>query len=579
MMICKKCGTANDDNASVCKKCGKPLTSSASGKKDLFDFSLCSGLMVAFSVIALILLMLPSTRKLEMTSKADRPDTAGQYDVVSPMLRTIREKQSVKEEVTKIEENEKKIAPLKDSEEMFEKKSEAAANVENAINDAVKAASFAEASGVEDVKKAAEKAKEEAANAIGKLEAIDAATKLSEMTTVANEVKGFADAAKKARQEAKSAATDVNEDDLVENAEEYDSIVQGIAWRTSVYDKMKLYYEEKKTKALKNAMLMSEWETEDALQMEKNRLLKDSKDETFKELSNKNDEYLEKSQMLAAFTEFVENEGADNEGAKAEKEKLAKDVETLTKELNDGVAGLVESTQDSTLKEDLETFTKIQDKNKDVQAKNKVVQAKEKELEAPEKEIKDLDEQIQKQREEGNTKKVEELEASRKEKDEKLKEPREELSKLKADYTEAKNEMDGIANTLKNHFQESELNKGALNGIMVEHDGMKGIVDTLMFVFCLLLAASFFATIISWVTKMYRVRIVTTIANTVLALLAFFVPLFAWTFESKWSFDISGTITYGLGFAGAFVFVLICALGTLFTGFAFFADDLFGKKN
>lgn len=123
------------------------------------------------------------------------------------------------------------------------------------------------------------------------------------------------------------------------------------------------------------------------------------------------------------------------------------------------------------------------------------------------------------------------------------------------------------------------INRGAIGGVIREHRSVKDTTNAIIAVMAILLGISLVITIISWLTKFYRVRIFSTIANAVIAFLSFIVPIAVWTLDTKWPYEVSRHVTYGISFGSTFVWVLVFSFATLFTSLAYFADDLFAKKN
>ena len=99
-MICKNCGTKNSKNAGKCIKCGAPLSSGRGTKESVFEFSIYSGLMLAFSVIALVFLFLPGFRSISTITEISLPQSTDEID-----LDLIYEKQSIENERWKISTN------------------------------------------------------------------------------------------------------------------------------------------------------------------------------------------------------------------------------------------------------------------------------------------------------------------------------------------------------------------------------------------------------------------------------------------------------------------------------------------
>ncbi len=143
----------------------------------------------------------------------------------------------------------------------------------------------------------------------------------------------------------------------------------------------------------------------------------------------------------------------------------------------------------------------------------------------------------------------------------------------------AQEEIENYILEVMDKQDDDRIDRGAIGGVIREHREMKNVTNTLIAVMCVLLAVSLFITIISWVTRMYRVRIIATIANAVLAFLSFVIPVAVWSMDTKWPFEVSQYITYGISFGSTFVWVLVFSFATLFASLAYFADDLFAKKN
>ena len=64
-MICKKCGTNNESNTGKCINCGAKLSASKSSMSSVIEFSASSFIMLAFSIIAVIFLVIPNSFYLD----------------------------------------------------------------------------------------------------------------------------------------------------------------------------------------------------------------------------------------------------------------------------------------------------------------------------------------------------------------------------------------------------------------------------------------------------------------------------------------------------------------------------------
>lgn len=343
-MICKKCGTENADYASACAKCGNPLKVASKPKSNLFDFSLCSGLMLVFCVLALVFLILPSTRSLSFSESEGKMPIITGKDAVG-IMRIVRDNLSIESEVARIKE---RLEPY----EALEKEKDA-------------------------LQEKVDRDEDDDGTAAARLEEVE-----KEMTDMSDT---FA----------------------------------------------------------KEAVWVQEWSPEDAIAI---------------------------------------LEGIDPTDPKGY------------------IAGI-------------------------------------------------------KQRDEAHK------------------------AADNAHKVEAREELDSYILEAMDAQDDDLVDRGAIGAVIREHRGMKEVSNTLLVVMCILLAVSLIITIVSWVTKLYRIRIIAAIANAVLALFAFIVPLAAWSFETKWPFEVSQYITYGVTFGSTFIWVFVFSFATLFTALAYFADDLFGKKN
>ena len=146
-------------------------------------------------------------------------------------------------------------------------------------------------------------------------------------------------------------------------------------------------------------------------------------------------------------------------------------------------------------------------------------------------------------------------------------------------------ELDALKTDLNNYIMESidalhpdDVDRGALGGIVREHRLIQPTIENIALILSILTLLSFVLTIIAWAAKLYRLRLITIIADMVLTIATFFVPLAVWSIEYKWPQEIFGFITYGFNFGSTFIFVVVCAMAVLITGFAYFSDIFTASK-
>ena len=150
----------------------------------------------------------------------------------------------------------------------------------------------------------------------------------------------------------------------------------------------------------------------------------------------------------------------------------------------------------------------------------------------------------------------------------------------------ASRELETMKQDLENYITESinalnpdDVDRGALGGVVREHRLIQPMIENVALVLAILTMAFFVLTIIAWATKFYRLRLITMIADIVLTLATFFVPLIIWSIEYKWPYEVSSSVTYGFNFGQTFILVLVCAIGVLAAGFAYFSDIFAARKS
>lgn len=543
MMICKKCGTENDDRASVCAKCGKPLASGSKPKNDMFDFSICSGLMLVFCLIAVILLLVPGTKELKFSEEAV-PEKMGYDEEIGP-LKTIEEKMSVPAEKQRVTDNITRIEELHNLEADIRRVEELVSGMsddEETLRESLK----------------------------GKIDSDDAL-----IDSDVYQFEGMADAV--------ITSVDIDLDNVLRDA------MQKEDW-TALSDQQK--------------DVTQSWDSSDVFRLYEKKL-RDFNDETVNKMLRWNELYLFKTKEKNA----LENAGPEVKNATDENgqniyqatvDMIAEKLDKLEKDMVEGIQTL-KTHNDANIAQIAEYIEALQNGNKEVVAAEKIVAAeksvaeyvnlanKKNELEVGKgtgetktKGINDLKEDLMDAADDEKAaiqKDIDKLEKELAEVNEQLKPYDEKIKAANDKLNEAKKKVQPVVKERLNEMSTDDFNQGALRGVLAEHRSMKDTAKAIMMVFVILMIISFALTIVAWVTKFYRLRLIIVIVNAVLALFAFIVPLITWTFESKWPHEISRFITYGVGFSSGYVIVLVMAIATLFTGFAYFADDLFGKKN
>lgn len=146
-------------------------------------------------------------------------------------------------------------------------------------------------------------------------------------------------------------------------------------------------------------------------------------------------------------------------------------------------------------------------------------------------------------------------------------------------------ESEALQNHLDNYIagsiealNDDDVDRGAFGGILREHRAFRTVTENVALFLAMLTLVCFVITIIAWVTKLYRLRLIMIIADLIMTLTVFFVPLAIWSLDYKWSFEVSRYITYGFNFGVQFIFVLLSAIASFIVGFAYFSDVMSAKK-
>ena len=167
----------------------------------------------------------------------------------------------------------------------------------------------------------------------------------------------------------------------------------------------------------------------------------------------------------------------------------------------------------------------------------------------------------------------------------KLDELKSKESGISSDIRKNTDTLNELNTKLESYIHESiykqdldEIDLGALGGVVREHNELQPVLEVVVLVLAILCLISFVLTIAAWVSRMYLLRLITVFADFLLTLCMFFVPLFMWTIEYKWSFEISNPVTYGINFGTEYIFVLIAAAGVLIACMAYISNNFTKTK-
>lgn len=464
-MICKKCGTNNDSNTGKCIKCGAKLSASKE-KESVFDISVSSVLVMIFSLVAVLVLLIPDTRTVSIMEIVTGAPSV-QDDNAIALLEEIKSGQSIANERDKIDKN---LAVLNDG-----------------------------------------------GSSSAKMFIIDSWTP-DEAITVLEEAKNSPDVDVPTRvsgireRVAKVEAKQAEVDELTAEIAPDVAALESLNSRLSV---IKPILEANTNEAYVAYLMKQKDGYEKALEKEQKKL--DTLEEELAFVAETDESYAERKLNR-------DNQQKEVNGLKATIQEYNEQIQRYpVGTLND------KTPLDATVAAEL---------RQEVQEKESAAAVLEN----------------------------------------KLREPLARLKKLNEELDALKQDLENYITESINALHPDDVDRGALGGVVREHRTIQPMIENIALVLAILTMVFFVLTIIAWATKFYRLRLITMIADIVLTLATFFVPLVVWSIEYKWPYEVFGNVTYGFNFGQTFILVLVCAIGVLAAGFAYFSDMFTASK-